>query len=335
MDTGESRRAEISQGLKLIARAMKQDRLSHAYLVTGPQGSGKSRFVRKLAEFLLCMEPEMSGPVPQACGSCSSCRKFQREVHPDFLKLEPEGRFIRIHQVRSMQKTLSFAPLEAKRRMCAIVSADRLNIDAANALLKTLEEPPEDTHLLLACTSPSRLLPTIVSRCQVLPIKNRGGGTDFEKKFTEIIPEGAVPFLKYVSGGSPEFAEELTRAGLLDIRQTVFEFMVSAKKKELFFNTSRFISQPRERLELAIRIFQAIARDVTLLINTGSPRHNLLINRDKAVELAKLAQGTNCDSLFRYGKLIEKAEMYLQRNVNPEMISDMLLLFWLNRELRD
>ena len=313
---------------------MKHNRLSHAYLVTGPPGSGKGHFIRECARFLLCMEPEMSGPVPQACHSCSSCHKFQREVHPDFLNLEPEGRFIKIDQVRSMQRTISFAPLEARRRICAIVSADRLNIDASNALLKALEEPPEDTHLLLACTSPSRLLPTIVSRCQILPLRNRSSRTDFEKKFTETVPEEAVPFLKYVSGDSPEFAEELARAGLLDIRQTIFEYLVSTKKRRLFFNTSLSISRPRERLELAIRIFHTITRDTILLMNTGSSRHNLLINQDKTDELAKLAQGTNCDSLCRYKKLIEKAEMHLQRNVNREMISDMLLIFWLNMELR-
>lgn len=314
---------------------MKHSRLSHAYLVTGPPGSGKSHFIRECANFLLCMKPEMSGPVPQACHFCSSCHKFQKEVHPDFLNLEPEGRFIKIDQVRSMQRMLSFAPLEARRRICAIVSADRLNTDASNALLKTLEEPPENTHLLLACSSPSRLLPTIVSRCQILPLKNRSGLTDFEKRLTESIPGEAVSFLKYISGDNPEFAGELARAGLLDIKQTIFEFLVSTKKKELFFNTSLTISRPRERLELAIRIFHTIARDIILLMDIGSSRHNLLINRDKTSELAKLAGDTNCDSLFQYIKLIKKTEIYLQRNVNPEMISDMLLIFWLNTELRD
>ncbi len=332
MKAGEKDLYLETSNLRLFAKALEQNRLAHAYLVTGPAGSGKKRFMEDCAKFLLCVSP-ISEPNPQPCLQCKSCRKFERGVHPDLLILEPHGRYIKIDQVRDMQKMLSFAPLEAKRRICTIISADSLNKDAANALLKTLEEPPENTHLLLSAISTSRLLPTIVSRCQLLPLKGYAHEHVFDELFTEdTLPRDELPFLRYVSGGNPELARQMVEAGLCQTRQTIFSFLSSEKKMELFFSTSKAISSTKDSLEIAIKILQLVVRDLYLMGKAGQAAQHLLVNQDKIKELTKLAQIINYDSLFGYRISLENAQRYLDRNVNPEMISDKLLIFWLKAE---
>ena len=320
-------------GLYLIARALKENRLSHAYLVTGPPGSGKRRFIEECARFLLCRNPVMGTDFARPCMGCTSCVKFERKVNPDFITLEPEGRYIKIDQIRNMEKMLAFSPLESQRRVCAIVLAERMNIDASNALLKTLEEPPENTHLLLGAISASRLLPTIVSRCQVLPVKTTlGRDSMLGHSFSVSVPESDLPFLEYISGGSVQAAEDMLKHGILEIRQAIFDFLFSSKKKELFSPVSLSISGSRDQAIMAISIFNAITRDLILLARAPHLPENRLVNRDRAQDLADLAQKINCDSLFDFRYLVEKAERYLERNVNPEMISDMLLIFWLKSD---
>ncbi len=332
MKAGNCPSAGNLRGLGLIARAMAQNRISHAYLVTGPPGAGKKQLVEKCAVFLLCQDPDMDPSHPSACGTCSSCRKFQRGVHPDFLELKPQGRYIKIDQVRSMQNMIAFAPLEGKRRVVSIVSADKLNINASNALLKTLEEPPENTHLFLAAASSSRLLATIVSRCQALPL-------DQEKEvlgrnFASPASDQASFFLEYVSRCSRELSGKMLEDGILEIRETLFSFLCSGKKKELFFHTSQRIGRSRQALDLSLTVLNTVTRDLLLLLSSDFMQDRHLINLDKASELIKLAHGLNYDSLMKYRKLLEKAERYLERNVNPGMIADALLIFWIKEEHR-
>ncbi len=323
------------RGLRLIARAMEQNRLSHAYLVTGPPGSGKRQLIRQCALFLLCNSPIVESSTPGACMACNGCIKFERGVHPDFMELEAQGRFIRIDQVRVMQKMIAFAPLESKRRVVAIASADRLNVSASNALLKTLEEPPENTHLFLAAPSSSRLLPTIVSRCQILPLDLQAGDSVFDDNLAVDSGESARTFMEYVSGSSPRLREQMVEEGILDARETIFDFLLSGQKKEGLFHASKKIGQSRESLGLALKVLQTVTRDLLLLSSSGSMATRYLINQDKAAELTELAQGLNYDSLLEYHELIDKAERYLERNVNPEMISDALLIFWIKSELQN
>ncbi len=315
--------------LRLIANALENHRLAHAYLITGPPGSGKQHFMERCSQLILCDDPRF-GLHPEPCHICNSCVKFERRLHPDLLQLAPEGRYIKIDQIRSIQKMLSFAPLESKRRVCTITAAERLGIDAANALLKTLEEPPDNTYLLLSAISMARLLPTIVSRCQIITFRDEINSTATNREFgIEGVPEDVVPFLKYVSGKRPNLANELIESGILDLRQTLFEFLGTSRKKELFFQTSQAISNPKENIEHAIKIIYTIIRDLLLLKQPEPSLYELMVNLDKKQELTKLAQAINYDSLSEYQDRIEKASIYLDRNVNPEMIADMLLMFWL------
>jgi DNA polymerase-3 subunit delta' len=148
---------------ELLTRSLASGKLPHAYQFDGPAGVGKCTTAVALAAALNCERQ----PGAAVC-DCLPCEKITLGVHPDLLRLGPEGKggFIKIEQIRELLATLAFPPHEGRARLVIVEDADRMNPAAANAFLKTLEEPPARTHIVLTTTAPDRLLDTIRSRCQ-------------------------------------------------------------------------------------------------------------------------------------------------------------------------
>ena len=144
-----------------------QGRLAHALLISGPAGIGKLQLANVFSQSLLCAEPQADG---LACGQCHACSLYAAGNHPDFFRLSPEddSKVIKIDQIRVLIEKMSLSSHYSRYRAVTLNPADAMNIAAANALLKTLEEPPADTVLLLITDRPSFLPATIRSRCQSL-----------------------------------------------------------------------------------------------------------------------------------------------------------------------
>lgn len=148
-----------------LIEPLQQGRLSHALLITGEQGLGKSQLAKHFAKTALCLKAGQT-----ACGECKSCLLFQAETHTDFQWIEPDGRQIKIDQIRAMIEQLSQTAQQGGRKVAVIAPAEAMNTAAANALLKCLEEPSGNTLIILLSHSPQRLLPTILSRCQKVSV---------------------------------------------------------------------------------------------------------------------------------------------------------------------
>jgi DNA polymerase-3 subunit delta' len=148
-----------------MAAALDAGRVAHGLLITGIRGVGKRRFAARLAAALLCQARDAHG---DACGACTTCRQRLAGTHPDVSRLAPEegSQTIKVEQIRRFAQTLHLTPQHTTGRLGWIDPADALTPEAANSLLKTLEEPPLGSHLLLISEQPSKLLPTIRSRCQ-------------------------------------------------------------------------------------------------------------------------------------------------------------------------
>ncbi|HYR02031.1 MAG TPA: DNA polymerase III subunit delta', partial [Syntrophobacteria bacterium] len=150
--------------IRLVRQALRHGRLPHALLFAGLDGVGKRRTALALARVLNC-EGASSG---DSCDRCLSCRKMASGNHPDLLLVEREGQFIRIDRIRDLQRRLRFRPLEGRKRVILIHEAETMRTEAANALLKILEEPPPDNLFILTAPDSTALLPTIASRCLCL-----------------------------------------------------------------------------------------------------------------------------------------------------------------------
>lgn len=149
-----------------MATALSNRRVAHGLLFAGAPGVGKRRFAARVAAALLCRQRTETG---DACGSCSGCRQRLAGTHPDIVNMVPEdkGKNIKVDQVRKLSHALHLTPQYPTGRIGWIDPADALFTSAANSLLKTLEEPPAECHLLLVSDRVSSLLPTIRSRCQI------------------------------------------------------------------------------------------------------------------------------------------------------------------------
>ncbi|MCW8983687.1 MAG: DNA polymerase III subunit delta', partial [Gammaproteobacteria bacterium] len=150
-----------------IRWAVEQNRLSHALLLTGPEGMGKSHFAQALVTSLLC---QSRGENLQACGECKSCQLYRSDSHPDFFKIAPEepGKQIGVDAVRALGKFVALKPQQSIHKCILVEDTHMMNSNAANAFLKTLEEPNNNTHLILVTNQPAKLLATIKSRCQMI-----------------------------------------------------------------------------------------------------------------------------------------------------------------------
>ncbi|MCK4261509.1 DNA polymerase III subunit delta' [bacterium] len=151
--------------IKLIKNSLKDGRIAHAYLFVGPDGIGKTMVAKTLAQALNCPRADSD-----ACGRCPDCRRIEKLSHPDVNWVRPAGlsRQIGIDDIRGLRRQISLKPYQSRKKVYLIMEADRMTAQASNALLKTLEEPPADSILILISSHPSSLFPTIVSRCQMM-----------------------------------------------------------------------------------------------------------------------------------------------------------------------
>ncbi len=157
-----------------LERALASGQLAHAYLFRGPDGVGKQLLARHLAMAVNCRQRPSQESRPglaplDSCGACSSCQKYLSGNHPDFLVIRPEKGTIKIDRIREMMQALSYPPYESAMRVVVLEDIHTMRDEAANCLLKTLEEPPARNLLILTAASARKVLPTISSRCQTIP----------------------------------------------------------------------------------------------------------------------------------------------------------------------
>jgi DNA polymerase III subunit delta' len=159
---------EQQDAIEVLKRSLARGRLAHAYLFSGDDLNELEAVARTLAKTLNCARTKSSKEPPSdSCDECASCRKIDQDNHPDVFWLRPESksRVITIEQVRDLMHSIQLKPTQAEYKVGVIAAADRLNVQAANAFLKTLEEPPQKSILILLSSEPQRLLETILSRC--------------------------------------------------------------------------------------------------------------------------------------------------------------------------
>ncbi len=306
-----------------LARALSYGRTRHAYLFTGPDQIGKTTLAHTFAAALNC-----TGPTPP-CGQCRACTLIARNAHPDLTVVEAEtaGGSLKIDQVRALQQTLALHPFEARYRVAILLNFHLANPAAANALLKTLEEPSPDVVLLLTATSADLLLPTIVSRCQPLhlrPLPIQTVRAALEQNFAAA-PEAAQT-LAQLSGGRIGWAiRALTAPATLDLRHealATLDSILAANRRERFALVER-ISLDKPGLLDVLAVWQGVWRDV-LLVASGSRAP--VTNHDRAGQIAALAQAAGRAQAERALVATTRTLDYLGKNANTRLALDVLLL---------
>jgi DNA polymerase-3 subunit delta' len=310
-----------------LKAAMLAGRLSHAYLFLGPSGVGKATTARALAAALNCTQPEADG---DACGTCPSCRRMHAGTHPDFLVISPEeGKAqIKIEVIRELRRLTEYPPLGGGWRVVLIKPAEALTAQsdaAANALLKTLEEPPPQHLLVLNARGEADLLPTIVSRCHKLafaPLPSALIIRELEQR--SALPRTQAALVAALSGGSLGRALALDPAELVRQRDQVLSDLdqINRGSTGLVLEWAQRLTKNRTDLNHFLLLGQLWYRDL-LLAHFEAPA-GLLAHQDLLPRLAQARAGSAPDAWFANFAALGEAQRHLQANLNPELTLDIL-----------
>ena len=308
----------------LLLEAAAKNKLGHAYLFRGPDGVGKKRTALTLAAALNCKNPIEH----DACGRCTSCRKYRSLNHPDLLHISPDGAAIKIGQVRELKHKLAFAPLEAKTRVIILEDVHTMKREAANSLLKTLEEPAPDNLLILTADLAGDILPTILSRCQLIPF-----GPLAHKDMARLLmqdnemTESQAMTLAAVAEGSPGRAKLLLDENLLSLRQELVEHLLFSENSpaETILSVLRLSDKAaalKENIYELLALLRLWYRDLVLLA-AGAPE-TATANKDLAPFLGAARERWSMAQLHERLRLLDRAERQLLRNCSRTLILETL-----------
>lgn len=349
--------------LKALNTAIDHDRISHAYLFHGIEGVGKFTAALYFGMALNCLSKSEFRP----CGVCSSCRKFLALDHPDLiyifpssnLKLSLDGEIqeakglreykdyirnkietpwedyhfssnimIRLESMRWLIKRLSITKFEASQRICIIEDADQMNIETSNAFLKTLEEPPADTVIILTTNNLSSLLPTIVSRCQTIyfqPVTPQVIETILMEKFN-VSPHQART-ASHIADGSVKRAIHLVQGESFELRDRAFEiFRMAVQGGDLAYYNREYSPSAKPNAEKTIELLRYIslfAGDLNLVENAPEQ----VVNIDKLdflletkARLGNIDEAALSDKILDFAYTMESYIRMINGNVNLQLI---------------
>ena len=306
--------------IAILKSAMAKDRIAHAYLFYGMDGIGKKTTASVFARALNC------GDKDPPCDACASCRKAEHKNHPNIITVQAEGQFIKIGAVKEIQARMTFRPGEG-RRIFILQEADRMNAAAANALLKTLEEPSAGNILLLT-TARSHALPmTILSRCQHLrfsPLPTGEVARFLREK--EGLEAAAAEILAASSGGSIGRAVEMNGEEYLALRNTILEHLAEDNPQDLLKRLAfagRFGTEREEILE-RLRILRNGYRDGLILRETGEKER--LIFRDRAGVIEAVAGRLSGRDLLHNIAAVDAAMSAIAQNANKSLTLEAMLI---------
>ncbi len=319
--------------IQLLDGALKNKRIGHAYLITGAEQIGKTFLARTFAQGLNCEAPEEMRP----CGQCRTCLLIAADHHPDVRLLQPEvsdrGKLsIKIDQIRALQSELNLSPYEARYRVAIIKRFDAANPNAANAFLKTLEEPPVSVVLILTALDASILLPTIASRCQTIGLRPIPTGLIEETLMTccGVRADEALLYAHLADGRLGWAVEAGRNRDLLLERQEHMALLRDAldgNRGRRFALADKLARKP-ETLPYILRTWLSWWHDLALLAfrndRYGPPLP--ISNIDLRQQLENLAHLWSEDMVLTGFKQTDLALWQLERNANTRLVLENLLL---------
>lgn len=317
------------QPISLLRTTLCNGRLAHAYLFYGELKIGKFMTAVRLAQALNCEQPPQT-EAQDSCGRCRSCLQIAARTHPDYFVIEPDPKAatpqIKIDQVREIEQQFVYRPLVGERKICLIDDADRLTIGAANALLKTLEEPPGESLFILVTSRLHALPITIRSRCQALrfttPARTQVEAALILKRE---LPPADARFLAVFADG--RIGEALT-VNVMDIRARQQESLRLVKPEGLASGAT--ILSAAESLAKTDRGEETLAwlarwiRDLVIVMVDGD--QDQILHLDQLADLRRYARRADIDALLTILNDIERTEQQATRHLNVQMVLETTFL---------
>lgn len=314
------------KAINILLGTMVRNRIPSAYLFAGESGIGKKLTAINLAKTLNCLKPKT--PI-DCCDECSSCKKIDSRTHPDFLMAAPEKGEIRVDEIRMIEEVISLAPYEGKRKVVIVNDAETMNPSAANAFLKTLEEPPPQSIIILISASPDRLPETIRSRCSRI-------------NFSPLAPEQCKEVIRAIDNQDAEITDsQLSTLSRLSMGRPGLAISSDLmEERNWFFNLFGEMSGGRnketwadkEEMELWFNKAFMLLRDIAVLKITGES--DMLINTDLKDRFAEMSKAIEMkDIIDIYGRL-SFLKGYLGFNLNKSITWNYVTIIMQNLKLK-
>ena len=310
------------ENVKMLRHMESQGHMPHALLLSGPSGIGKFMVAKVLGAALLCMASEA-----RPCGNCQSCRQMTHGTHPDLLVISPDGTNIKIDQIRNLQHEAALAPYVGMRRVCIIDGAELMTVQAANSLLKILEDPVGDVVFLLIAANRQMLLPTIISRCMTIGFQPLIPNVLAQALLDRGCLPDSVAVAARLSQGCMGVALSMLEPDGLALRNLAADMMnglLAGSMRTVWDGAATLEKMDRKDLLQILGYFTYLLRD-TVMIITGQDRE-FLFNVDLADDLTYQSQRWSEDGLRQALLVVDNARRALNANGNARLTSEALLI---------
>lgn len=306
----------------ILRKSIKENTISHAYLFQGEEGIGKKKLSYAFSKALLC-----TGEGDKPCKECDSCKRFDNGNSPDFFHIAPVKNMIRIPEIEMIQKEMTTAPINSHKKVVLVEDAHLMNKESNNKFLKTLEEPPSFVHIILTSSQANKLLPTIISRVQLInffPVPNKTIQSLLVDKYDKSEAEAKfiTEFTKGAIGKSINLAKD---DSLFQMREEVLKVLTGLINgdKTKVFNSIDFFNKNEDNIDELLDIMIYYFRDILIYKKIGGS--SLIINKDKISSLEN-------HSFMDFNRIsdiilnIMETKNIIKKNVNYQLSIETMLL---------
>mgnify|MGYP000920401676 CR=1 FL=1 len=308
----------------ILQRAVQNNQVAHAYIFSGPKGIGKRTVARIFARLLLCS----SGNSGKACGECLPCRMMEAGTNPDYYVLAAEDASIGVDDIRNMQNNMAVRPMYSPRKVYLIEEADKMTVQAQNCLLKTLEEPPPYSVIILAASNYHVFLETVLSRAVKLDFKKYGPDEikrAIYKKFGKY-SEHTDFIISYSDGiiGTALMLEQSEAFAWLRERTIDVLINLTSQKSSYIFKAYDFFEENKEDIDIILDIFTSFYRDVYLAYTAG--KDSILINSDRKDIIFNEFGNFVPSKLLKNIRIVEETRNNIRQNANFQLSIEVMLM---------
>lgn len=312
------------KAITVLQNALRRKRVPQAYIFAGPEGIGKKFTALMLAKALNCHTLD-----DDACDRCNSCHKIDEGIHPDVRVIAPDGQFIKIDQIRALQKDAGYKPFEGRKKVYILDQAEAMRTESANSLLKTLEEPTTDCIIILVTANVYALLPTVMSRCQLVRFVSLGIEplTTLLVRQKQVAPERAR-LIASLAEGCPGRALAMDAEETLDKRKRLehllHQLSSGLQDVRVVFEQAEQLGAEKSALQEYLNILLAWYRDMHLLREHGNAQ--LVANVDAVPRLKETAAQLPASHLRRLFEIVYQTKLELLRNANVQLALEVMLI---------
>jgi len=310
--------------LKVFRNSFHKNRLAHAYLFSGMKGTFKLETAKLIAKTFFCANKINEKP----CEQCVSCKRIDSQNHPDFHIVEPDGLSIKKAQIQALQEEFSKSGVESKKKVYIIDQADKMTVNAANSLLKFLEEPPSETLAILTTNQVQQILPTIMSRCQLIKFLTLSTEQFKQQLMENGISKQNANILSQLTNNYDEAIRLSSEEWFVKAQSIMLKLYLVINKNPLEAMTSLqdgfFLElKEREQQEVGLNLLLLILKD---LLNIRYQREEQVVFVEQFTQLENLAYNYSAQEIVRRVSIVLDSQRKLQSNINVQLLMEQLVL---------